>query len=428
MNKWHFFTTGSIEEVSFNVVLEKFYMLGIDGLVKEDIQNSLDASLKIEGKPVIVDIKIGTIKKSDIPGINEIEERIMVLKGYNEYTKETIEHMKKSIDSEEIYYISFEDSNTKGLSGAHKGDLGSTEDTWGIYAYKKGVHSIECDSEVENSRGGSHGLGKISANAASDLFLMFFANCDQEGNKHLGGTIQLVEHKYKNNNFRSTGYFTNTDNNNLIPFENEFSEEFCKNERGLKVIIPFLREGYRDEDAIIRSVCDNFFIAILKKQLIVNVNGKTLDENSIVEYIKNKEYYVQEEKNINKVFTPLYLDTYINTNPIELEIKSNNDVYKFDLYFRINKDIRKGRLAIVRTLGMKIEDKKIRANATKPFNGVLIPKSSKEDSFLKLLENESHSKIESEAIKDPIKKANAQKFINNISNELIKVINREIKR
>ena len=38
--------------------------------------------------------------------------------------------------------------------------------------------------------------------------MMYFANCDEEGNKHLGGTVQLVEHKYKDKYYRSTGYFT----------------------------------------------------------------------------------------------------------------------------------------------------------------------------------------------------------------------------
>ena len=75
--------------------------------------------------------------------------------------------------------------------------------------------------------------------------MMYFANCDAEGNKHLGGTVQLIEHKYKDNYYRSTGYFTDIkhiDQNKtkFYPYENTFNEVFEKNTRGLKIIIPFL--------------------------------------------------------------------------------------------------------------------------------------------------------------------------------------------
>mgnify|MGYP000311440288 CR=1 FL=1 len=42
---------------------------------------------------------------------------------------------------------------------------------------------------------------------------------------------------------------------------------------------------------------------------------------------------------------------------------------------------------------MKIEDKKISGHINKPFNGILIPVSSKEDAYLKSLENESHTQL-----------------------------------
>ena len=101
------------------------------------------------------------------------------------------------MDDEIINYISFEDYNTKGLTGANNGQSDNKKDTWSIYAYNKGVHTEEEDENLEKSRGGSHGIGKIASNAASDLYMMYFANCDEQGNKHLGGTVQLIEHKYE---------------------------------------------------------------------------------------------------------------------------------------------------------------------------------------------------------------------------------------
>lgn len=431
--KWQFSIIPCIEESTFNKILERFYNFGISGLVRENIQNSLDGKLKESNEPVIVTIKTGSISKNDIPGLDEIKERIKCLKGKNSYTKETIEHMKNKMDDEIVNYISFEDYNTKGLCGASKGQSDNMKDTWSIYAYNKGVHTEEEDESVEKSRGGSHGIGKIASNAASDLYMMYFANCDAEGNKHLGGTVQLIEHKFGDNHYRSTGYFTDVkhigeNKTKFYPFENKFHEVFSKDTRGLKIIIPFLRDQFNNEKEIIKSICDSFFIAILENKLEVIINGEKIDKNTIKNYIKNEKYYIQNIDEIKKDFTPIYFDTYLQEEPMDLKISDSKVDYEFKLFFKYDPEIFTGRVGVIRTIGMKIEDKKIKNNVRKPFNAVLIPKSIKEDAFLKSLENESHTELSYEHIKDQKLQKNAKKFINNISNEIAKVIEEAIKK
>lgn len=432
-DRWQFSVIPCIEESTFNKILERFYNFGISGLVRENIQNSLDGKLKGCNEPVIVTIKTGSVNKNNIPGLDEIKERIKSLKGQNNYTKETIEHMKKKMDDEVVNYISFEDFNTKGLTGANNGQSDDKKDTWSIYAYNKGVHTEEEDESVEKSRGGSHGIGKIASNAASDLYMMYFANCDADGNKHLGGTVQLIEHKFADKHYRSTGYFTDVkkiDENKtkFYPFENTFHDIFEKNTRGLKIIIPFLRDQFNNEKEIITSVCDSFFIAIIEDKLQVIVNDKIINKDTIKNYIKNENYYDQNLEDLKKEFTPLYFDTYIEQEPVELIIPDKKEDYKFNLYFKYDTSIVTGRLGIIRTIGMKIEDKKVKNNVKKPFNAIIIPKSIKEDAFLKSLENESHTELSYEHIKDQKLQSNAKKFINNISNRMAKVIEEAIKK
>lgn len=430
---WKFSVIPGIEESTFNKVLERFYDLGISGLVRENIQNSLDGKIPGETEPVIVTIKTGKVNKNDIPGLDNIKERIECLVGHNSYTKETIEHMQNKMNQDEVDYISFEDYNTKGLRGAKNGQSYRPEDTWGIYAYNKGVHSEEEDSTLEKSRGGSHGIGKIASNAASELHMMYFANCDDEGDKHLGGTVQLIEHKYKDKYYRSTGYFTDIkkiENNEerFYPYENTFSEIFKKDTRGLKIIIPFLREQFNNEVDIIKSICDSFFIAILENKLEVIVNDKNINSKTIKKYIENKKYYIQDVSEMKEEFTPLYLSTYTKKKPMQVTIEDTKEKYNFNLYFNYDESIPKGRVAIIRTIGMKIEDKKVKGNVNKPFNAVLIPDSTKEDAFLKSLENESHTQLSFEHIKDQNLQKNAKRFINNISKVMAKIIEDEIKK
>ena len=426
-NQWQFSQIPNIEESNFNKILERFYSLGVAGLARENIQNSLDGRLNDSKEPIIVTIKLGKIDRAAIPGIDNIVERINSLEGRNGYTKETISHMKASMLAEEVRYISFEDENTRGLTGAKYGQSNSKEHTWGIYAYNKGVHFEEKDEKFEASRGGSHGVGKIASNAASDLHMMFFANCDEAGEQHLGGTIQLIEHQYQNAYYRSTGYFAMLEGSKFMPFENHFAKVFEKNTRGLKIVIPFLRESFYKEDEIIRSVCDSFFVSILEKKLIVRINDLVIDASKIEDIVSNPAYYEQDIATMKKVFTPLYVRTYKNETPRVIEIPHDNGTFKFKLYFNYDERIPKGRVGIIRTIGMKIEDFMVKNNSTKPFNGVLIG-STDEDVYLKSLENESHTKISSEDIKNPELKKQARKFLNGLTKELLKVIDEAVRK
>lgn len=424
---WNFSTTDRIEDLNFNKVLDRFYGLGIAALTRENIQNSLDGRLLDSEMPVVVKIKLGTIKKDQIPGIETVEAHIASLKGHNDYVKNTIAHMQASMNKEKVAYISFEDSHTKGLTGAKYGQTDTAEHTWGAYAYQTGVHSEDQDENIEATRGGSHGVGKIASNAASDLHMMFFANCDIDGDRHLGGTVHLIEHQFEQEYYRSTGYFTKLDKKKFMPYENDFDPIFAKDTRGLKIVIPFLRESFNNKKEIIQAVCDSFFISILQKKLVVYVNEQKIDATTIEDFITDATYYEQEVENMKKVFTPLYVNTYLQQEPYEITIPHEDTTFTFKLYFTYDERIPKGRVGIIRTIGMKIQDFPIKNNATKPFNAVLIG-GAQEDRYLKSLENESHTEISAKDIKDPKLKRAASTFIRKLSDKIKWIIEEAVRK
>lgn len=416
----------NIEECNFHPVLQDFYSMGISGITGENIQNSLDGKNRTLNEPVIVKINFGTMGKKDIPAIDEIEAHVNSLVGQSEYTSEQIEHMKKALQNDKITYISFEDENTKGLTGAKNGQSNNPVDTFGIYAYSKGFHAVESDQQYESARGGSHGIGKIASNSASDLNLMFFANCDKFGNQHIGGTIQLIEHRFGDHCYRATGYFTNIEHldnsmTRYIPYENSYDGVFKKDTVGLKIVIPFFRDEFADETQIIKSICDRFALALLENNLVVYVNGKEISKNTIEKFINDPQYYQQETGQIKKEFTPLYVQTYLQQEPIAITISNGHQEYEFKLYFTYNEEISKGRMAIFRTVGMKIEDFKVNGYTTKPFNAVLVG-GVEEDKYLKSLEDPSHTTIMNPKIKDPTLKKRANKFIRNLQQKLREII------
>ncbi|MEB7384677.1 hypothetical protein [Staphylococcus xylosus] len=431
-NNFQFRKIDDIEEATFDKSLERFYGNGIEGTIKENIQNSLDARLYNEfDRPVNIKIQLDKIHRSELPGVENIFDHINALQGGNDYTRETVNYMKEQDCIEEVPILTIEDKNTKGLTGAKNGQNFSSKDTFGIYAYKKGVHSFDESDVIEKSRGGSHGIGKIANNAASDINLMYFANCDFENNQHIGGTIHLIEHKLNNCCFRATGYYSDLDENGvLIPFKNyNHHQIFKKNTRGLKIIIPYVREEFFEVKKIVKAVCDNFFLAILNKHIIIEINDQhnnniIINSETVKEIVQDSQYYEIEKEKMKKIFTPLYIETYLNQEPREIIVSNNQDNFKFKLYFNYNEEIFTGRVAILRTIGMKITDLKVNNRVRKPFNAVLIG-SNKEDSYLKSLENESHTIISEDDIRDKKEKRNARKFLNNLQVELKKIIDKE---
>src|SRR5699024_10838970 len=120
----------------------------------------------------------------------------------------------------------------------------------------------------------------------------------------------------------------------FYPYENTFNEVFQKDTRGLKIVIPNLREKYDDEKNIIKSISDSFFISILENRLEVHVNEQIINKDTILDYVQKENYYLQEMEEAKKEFTLLYLDTYLNESYKEITVSNIKEDFHFKLYFR----------------------------------------------------------------------------------------------
>lgn len=425
MKDWHFNKIDNCSDYKFNQTMTDFDKYGVAGLIRENIQNSCDAILNSE-KPVIIKINLDEIKSDTIPGINTLKERINSLKGMNPYSKNFITHMKKTINKDMAKIITIEDLNTTGLSGATE-----TKSPYVAYAYSKGFHAENEDSEKEAQRGGSHGIGKISLNAASDIFTMFFSTMDEKNKKYIGGTCEFIDHKFTNQNYRGTGIFAkfNKDKDMFEAYENLENNIFAKNSRGLKTIVPFLKKEFFDNKEIIKGACDSFFISILENKLIIQVKDTIIDKNSIKNFVLNNDYYIQDTKSYNKNsnLTPLYFKTFSKEKPLKIEIEDKyGETYNFNLFLSINKCLKIGKFSVFRTNGMKVSEKSIKGYSSSQFNIVLISNSIKEDIFLKSLENEAHTQLNVSSIKNDEIKKNAIRFINNLEGEISKIVSKKL--
>ena len=424
MKKWHFNNTDICSNYKFNQSMSDFDKHGIAGVIRENIQNSCDAKLDDEN-PVKIDVDLKEICTKDLPGIECLKVRIDSLKGENQYSRQTIANMQDVVKNDKCNVMIVEDSNTKGLSGATK-----EKSPYVAYAYSKGFHAEDEDEEKEAQRGGSHGIGKIASNAASDIATMYFATKDDLEEMYLGGTCELIDHYYDGRNFLGTGYFANFKVDRFEAYKNEDVHSiFSKETRGLKVVIPFVKDEFFDANEITKSVCDSFFISILNKELEVNVSNQKIDSESLEDIILNEMYYEQNLKDFNRNsnLSPLYFKTFKNQDKTELKIfDKNGKEHFFDMYLDIVDGLKVARYCVFRTNGMKVAEKSIKGYSSSAFNIVLVSKSIEEDIFLKSLENEAHTQLSSEHIKDKVFKQNAVRFLNNLDSEIGKVVSKKL--
>jgi hypothetical protein len=418
---WQFDKISIVSNITFDHTLQDFYSFGVSGLVRENIQNSLGARLS-DSLPVKVTIKMGTHSKEDVPNFSDIEDRISSLQSRNDYTSKILNNMKANLDNEIYNYLSFEDENTSGLKhGVNGSDIYSS--SYASYAYGQGAH-YEDSEDHDKAKGGSHGIGKIASNSASIFNIMFFANVDENGLSTLGGTVELIDHSFNQQPYRGKGFFTNVDvDGNYNPIKNVgYKDIFCKSTRGLKVIVPFVYEEFIDEDEIIRTVCDTFFYAILSNSLEVTINEKVINKETLNQYVYNSKYFDLEIENIRDRLTPLYIKTLASLYCDDFKIPSNNNMYHFTLMLIKDDRIRKGRTAIVRRIGMKIEDHGVTGFKKSPYNAVLLCNSKKEDDFLVTLENVSHTELSEGKLTDANEKSDAKRFLSQLDTKLAEVI------
>ncbi len=447
---WHFPRKERCSNYAPDELLQTFNKYKLSGLVRENIQNSLDARHP-DCSCVKVRINTGSIATDELPHIHELMSHIAVLQGKNEQIKKKIAVMQQSMAQPESRYISFEDSNTTGLSSVN----------WEAYAYSKGWHPTLENYEAELRRGGSHGVGKIASNAASELNLAYFINRNETSSQY-GATAELIDHSHEGVNHDRTGLLAmrseersglfglkkKAESITISAIDNTLTHPlFQKSERGLKIVIPFVRPSYFDlnqskkqkcecpiDDTrqLIRAVCDSFFIALLKGELTVDINGSTLDQTTLRDYIRDEVFFPLDfhssSKKKNTNYTRYYVQAYDSDSFFPIEVKDKTGtIHRFTYYLTQDSSIASGCTSVIRRMGMSVHSSPFSCSHH-PFCGVLIPDSYDEDIFLKSMENKSHTQLDPKMLDERKEQENAKRFLNKLQKAVAECINEQLQR
>lgn len=296
--QWHFVSEGGTDIGPNDSVRQNFKGNPYYYIVRESIQNSLDAVLD-KRKPVEISFNFLKISRLEYPSLFKLEDHIDQCKMYyasDKHAERLFEKMKnflnqKSSDKKHVNIscLKISDFNTIGMDYEY-GDQESP-----FYSF---VRAQGKSSKRGSSTGGSFGFGKGAYFNLSAINTVLASTKTKDGKYFFEGITRLTTHRDSNGSKLSAfGQYNNgeTKNSETLPVsnKNEIPDDFIREEPGTDFIIVGRREEKLEKIPMIRSVLNNFWLAIFNNKLSVTVNGETINngnlDNKLTDYFGGEE-------------------------------------------------------------------------------------------------------------------------------------------
>lgn len=384
---WHFGLDAGRDSGPNNAMMQNFKGKPYRALVREAIQNSLDA-VDDTASPVVVEISFGDIKRNNYPNFFTLKEHIKACADYYHDNQKFVQKCNDSLSILEgnryadVPYIKIADYNTKGM---RYDAVGTTSP---FYAF---VRSAGVSSKNDQGSGGSFGFGKAAYFQLSCISSILVTTLTKEQEYVFEGISSLSTHYYNDQKVSDVGYYDNNNGNPVTNKEN-IPKRFVREEVGTTVfILGFPKE--EKEDAIAEMISEtlrSFWLAIHRSKLVVKINGEIISSESLGQYMAN--YYPdQTDETRNRGLE--------NPHPYYLAVSrvDNERCYSFqdDLselgtcqLYLMKTNVSKDKIMYMRAPNMLVYSKRL--GTSYGLHGVFICEDKKGDSLLRELENPAH--------------------------------------
>ncbi|MBV9159913.1 MAG: hypothetical protein JO019_04950 [Candidatus Kaiserbacteria bacterium] len=371
---WYFPTTDHGENDGFaDSQLEYFQGDHERFIAREAIQNAVDARLDYD-TPVTVVFEKLSVPTSTIPGHEELASRmsrcLAFVKGQEKaeiFFKAAISLLK----GKTIPILKISDFNTKGLFGSDDDVNGN----W--YRLVKAAGT----SSPKGVKGGSFGIGKGAPIAASALRTVFYSSINDKNELVFQGKARLVSHHDDERDVRRGIGFYGINGYNAVRKSSLVPQMFKREERGTDIFVLGYKSGGDWEHKLIRSVLDNFWLAIHHGTLEVIVR-----DGSDIRITKDtlrkclEEYDAQDARCFYEAVT----------NPSSTFEEELKHLGKVTLWVRKD-DSYPGRVMMARKPKMVVQEKAYRV-LREPYAGVMICDNDRGNELLRDLEPPQHDK------------------------------------
>lgn len=395
--KWNFAPrVGGIDQGPNEAIADIFKKLQYASLVRESIQNSLDAA-KNEDEPVIVTFKRSSFDTRNFPMLFKLKDHIKSCLNTwrNEDAKKRFQPMldciEESTKTGRMHYLEVSDENTTGMSYT-KGSKRSP-----FYAFVKSIgNSVKSNS----AKGGSHGYGKAAYFNSSKLRTVLISTLTEDGQYVFEGVSGLCTHEMEGKKREHYGYYTDSrfgDSEEPITKEEDIPMRFLRQTVGTSAFIIGVDYGEkgiaRMEKRILESVITNFWAAILDKKLEIHfaIDEKyTLDASNVFQYAEDCFPEADDSKTYFSNPRP-YMDVFANVGKDFNHMKFEEilpTLGKVELFLTRTKS---GTDSFVMMRSPLMMVKSLRNRTNYGFYGVFICRDTKGNEVLRTMEDGSHS-------------------------------------
>ncbi|WP_372948647.1 hypothetical protein [Mariniphaga sp.] len=378
---WIFASTGGgFEEGINNTLTEHFEGNYNYYLAREIIQNSIDARDR-KNEPVKVCFSSQRFSRNEFPGHERFTEILdLCLKSHSNNPK-TVQFFQNAMNlfkKDDLWVLKVSDYNSTGLYGGDK----ERDKPWYSLVKSRGV------SGKFSGEGGSFGLGKGAAFAASEFRTVFYCTTSKKDAKsRFIGVSILVNFDEDGDTKQSIGTF-GLKNQQTI-YDPKLMGDFWRKEKGLDIYIMGYRIEKNWKDDLAKSVLRNFWYAIANEDLQVSIDNLTIDFNNL-ESLLSKYFMGEPFKDyIEPKGNPLYFYKSVLSNTSKKFEKNLKHIGKSVFYYLPLEDSL-NYVAMLRKSHMVIYSKAFYQST--PYAGVFVCDDQSGNEMLKKMEPPAHDK------------------------------------
>lgn len=435
---WQFPPNGGGSTQGFNdSAIDTFAGRRLSAMVREIIQNSLDAADPEADGPVTVEFSLEHLPSQQLPNLDELSNHIerckeicieQELPAPQAFHEDALELVRKS-DTVPCLVIS--DYNTRGLTGPTNRARGP----W--FALTKGNGITQ---KVSGSSLGSYGHGSKAPFSLARLRTLYYLSKtnNESGEEELRfqgkSILQSHYHPETNELTQGTGFYGHMEGlRPLIGAEvPEWAAELrAKHSRGkgTTLIIPFshFSEDLFPETKI--TVIANFFYAIFIDKLRVKVNGEEITKENVVNVFEYCEAVLPDEQDeIDAAYIEECFKS-INTiiSPTDYGSQEIPKFGRIDWFIKTGDSVNGKAVAISRQSGMLITrrpTKLLRFPNAKPFDLFVFVDEGEGSAALKRLENPEHDNFQFDRIQDARDERDVKKRYESLVEKIRDIIGR----
>jgi hypothetical protein len=425
--RWHFGNEGGIDIGPNDPIHETFKGNVYYSIVRESIQNSLDA-VNNDKEPVKVVFDFFDVSRNEFPNLFEIENHIkQCLTYYNgndnadRLFNEMLHYLNGEIEGKKrlkLTCMKIADYNTIGMKYDDGNDTKSP-----FYAF---LRAAGVTAKNNQGAGGSFGFGKGAYFALSPIKTLIVSSKDTNGHVCFEGATRLTTHLDTSSN-RLTAYgFYDCNDGKPIQDANSIPDSFKRNEVGTDINIIGLWNESSRKDIMVKSVLNNFWLSIYQGNLVVRIDDVTIDKSNLEQVIDryfDGEYEGAareiEEWNPKSYFKAVkYANTSDQFKVFQEDLETLGSVV---LYVYLDKGLpnrishfRKPKMVVYKHTNRKING----------YSAVFICENSRGNELLRSMENPAHNEWRIDNY--PKKQGNTDPIARKAINELSSFVNRSL--